>query len=62
MLFVFDAAGVEEIVAYVISLWLPVVGSFGLVELVLRRKDEAPVPARDRRPRLRPQRVRGAVG
>ena len=41
MLFGFDAAGVEEQLAYVISLWLPVVGSFGLVELLTRRRRPA---------------------
>lgn len=38
MLFAFDAAGVEEELAYTVSLWLPVVGSLVLVELVCRRR------------------------
>jgi len=47
MLFAFDAAGVDESIAYLVSLWLPVVGSFGLVELLsIRRKHAAPVDAR----------------
>lgn len=55
MLFALDAAAVDENLAYLISLWLPVVGSFGLVELLSTRtrpsvpswrKNEAPVDAR----------------
>jgi hypothetical protein len=50
MLFAFDAAGVDEIPAYLASLWLPVVGSLALVELLtprrIRRTHEAPVDAR----------------
>jgi hypothetical protein len=61
MLFAFDAAGVDEQLAYLVSLWVPVVGSFGLVELLsprtrtrtrtrtapsTRRIHEAPVDAR----------------
>jgi uncharacterized membrane protein len=42
MLFAFDAAAVEENLAYLISLWLPVVGSWTFVEL-LWRTHEAPV-------------------
>jgi len=38
MLFAFDAAAVEEQLAYIVSLWLPVVGSLVLVELVCRRR------------------------
>lgn len=61
LLFAFDAAAVDENFAYVISLWLPVVGSFGLVELlstrtrsspVTRRNHEVPVDARHPCPRL----------
>jgi hypothetical protein len=37
MLFGFDAAGVDEQLAYLVSLWLPVVGSFALVELMSPR-------------------------
>lgn len=37
MLFGFDAANVDEQLAYLVSLWLPVVGSFGLVELLAPR-------------------------
>ncbi len=57
MLFAFDAAGVDEQLAYLVSLWLPVVASFGLVELLStrtrtrtapspRRTHEAPVDTR----------------
>jgi len=57
MLFGFDAAGVDEQLAYLVSLWLPVAGGFGLVELLstrtrtrtapsTRRTHEAPVDAR----------------
>jgi hypothetical protein len=57
MLFAFDAAAVDEQFAYLVSLWLPVVASFGLVELLSirtrartarspRRTHEAPVVAR----------------
>jgi len=38
MLFAFDAAGVDEELAYIVSLWLPVVGSFGLAELLSTRR------------------------
>lgn len=38
MLFAFDAAAVDEQLAYLVSLWLPVVGSLVLVELVSRRR------------------------
>ncbi|HKA87719.1 MAG TPA: hypothetical protein VKE22_08650, partial [Haliangiales bacterium] len=38
MLFAFDAAAVDENLAYLVSLWLPVVGSFALVELLSTRK------------------------
>lgn len=37
MLFGFDAAAVDERTAYLVSLWLPVVGSFLLVELMSTR-------------------------
>jgi hypothetical protein len=37
LLVIFDAAGVEEITAYLIALWLPVVGSFFLAELLSAR-------------------------
>jgi uncharacterized membrane protein len=69
MLFAFDAAAVDERVAYLVSLWLPVVGSFALVELLWKRtrtvvptwrNHEAPVHAR--RPRLRPRDLRRAHG
>jgi hypothetical protein len=55
MLFAFDAAAVDETLAYLVSLWLPVLGSFGLVELLSsrtrpsrerKRTHEAPVDAR----------------
>jgi 4-amino-4-deoxy-L-arabinose transferase-like glycosyltransferase len=59
MLFAFDAAAVDEQLAYLVSLWVPVIGSFGLVELLsnrtrprtrsapsTRRIHEAPVDAR----------------
>lgn len=59
MLIAFDAAAVDEQLAYLISLWAPVVGSFALVELLstrartrtrtappTRRIHEAPVVAR----------------
>jgi hypothetical protein len=38
MLFALDAAAVDEIVAYLVSLWLPVVGCFGLVEILSSRQ------------------------
>jgi hypothetical protein len=65
MLFAFDAAAVDERLAYLVSLWLPVVGSFGLVELLTmktwrNRTHEAPVPARHRD--LRPRVIRRALG
>lgn len=73
MLFAFDAAAVDEQLAYLISLWLPVVGSFALVELLsirtrnrirtaLRtwRTHEAPVDARH--PHLLPYDLRRAHG
>src|SRR5215470_6269010 len=37
MLFAFDAAAVDEQLAYLISLWVPVIGSFALIELLLPR-------------------------
>ena len=37
MLFGFDAAGVDERTAYLVSLWLPVLGSFVVVELLSTR-------------------------
>jgi uncharacterized membrane protein len=58
MLFAFDAAAVDEQLAYLISLWVPVIASFGLVELLstrtrtapsTRRTHEAPVVARHSR-------------
>lgn len=75
MLFAFDAAAVDETLAYLVSLWVPVVGSFGLVELFLTRTrtrtrtrsitpawrtHEAPVDARH--PRLVPYDLRRAHG
>jgi len=61
MLFAFDAAGVEEQLAYLVSLWLPVAGSFALVEIVTnRRKNASTVPSRPAR--VQPSRVRGVVG
>ncbi len=67
MLFAFDAAAVDESLAYLVSLWVPVIGSFGLVELLSTRirirttppwrTHEAPVDAR--RPRLVPYDLRG---
>ncbi|HKA87617.1 MAG TPA: DUF2306 domain-containing protein [Haliangiales bacterium] len=72
MLFAFDAAGVEEELAYLVSLWLPVVGSLVLVELVTRRPKlairrnrthEALLDARPLRLRdLRPDAARVARG
>jgi hypothetical protein len=67
MLFGFDAAGVDEELAYIVALWLPVVGSFIVAELLsarknpslaTRRNNEASVAAR--RSRLRPTDVRAA--
>jgi hypothetical protein len=64
MLFALDAVALDEHVAYLVSLWLPVVGSYGLVELLSSRKPwrnhEAPVPAH--RPSLRPDVVRRVAG
>lgn len=69
MLFAFDAAAVEEQLAYLVSLWLPVVGSLVLVELVTRRRRPSLSPRRNRthealldaRPlRLRPDAPRAA--
>jgi uncharacterized membrane protein len=71
MLFAFDAAAFDEILAYLISLWVPVIGSFALVELVLtrtrtriasptRRPHEALADAR--RPSLRLHDLRRAHG
>jgi hypothetical protein len=37
MLFAFDAAAVDEQLAYLVSLWVPVIGSFALVELLTTR-------------------------
>lgn len=42
MLFALDAAAVDEVVAYVASLWLPVVGGFGLVELLSLKSKQRP--------------------
>jgi hypothetical protein len=73
MLFAFDAAAVDESLAYLVSLWVPVVGSFGLVELLSTRTrtrtrtttpawrtHEAPVDARH--PPLVPYDLRRAHG
>jgi hypothetical protein len=73
MLFAFAAAAVDEQLAYLVSLWVPVVGSFGLVELLLtrtrtrartvmstRRTHEALVDARH--PHLLPYDLRRAHG
>jgi hypothetical protein len=73
MLFAFDAAAVGEQLAYLVSLWLPVVGSFALVELLTIRTrtrtrtalqtwrtHEAPVDARH--PRLLSYDLRRAHG
>lgn len=73
LLFAFDAAAVDETLAYLVSLWVPVVGSFGLVELLLTRTrtrtrtltpawrtHEAPADARH--PRLVPYDLRRAHG
>lgn len=50
MLIAFDAAAVDETLAYLVSLWVPVVGSFALVELLCRwtrtRTRTAPSPRR----------------
>jgi uncharacterized membrane protein len=68
MLFAFDAAGVDEQLAYFVSLWLPVVGSFGLVELICARKRPSlswrnhEAPRDDRHPHLRPSNPRPAGG
>ena len=61
MLFAFDAGGVDEQLAYLVSLWVPVIASFAIVELLsIRtrsrtfatwRTHEAPVDPR-RRPVL----------
>jgi hypothetical protein len=54
MLFAFAGGAVDETVAYVISLWLPVVGSFVFVEILTARRSkthEATVFARHPRPR-----------
>jgi hypothetical protein len=73
MLFAFDAAAVDESLAYLVSLWVPVVGSLGLVELLSTRTrtrtrtttpawrtHEAPVDARH--PPLVPYDLRRAHG
>ena len=72
MLFAFDAAAVDEQLAYLVSLWVPVVGSFGAIELLTRvstrgftvkrtwRTHEAPVDARH--PHLLPHDLRRASG
>jgi hypothetical protein len=73
MLFAFDAAAVDESLAYLVSLWVPVAGSFGLVELLSTRTrirtrtttpawrtHEAPVDARH--PHLVPYDLRRAGG
>ena len=73
LLFAFDAYAVDEQLAYLVSLWLPVVGSFALVELLTARTTtrirtalntwrihEAPVDAR--RPHLVPYDLRRAHG
>src|SRR4051812_12659754 len=46
MLFAFDAAAVDEQLAYLISLWVPVIASFGLVELLSTRTRTAPANRR----------------
>lgn len=56
MLFAFDALAVDETAAYLVSLWLPVIGSFALVELVSRRTTQ-PVVAW-RKPDVAPDRDR----
>ena len=70
MLFAFDAGSVDEQLAYLVSLWLPVIASFAIVELLsirIRsrtfatwRTHEAPVDPR--RPRLVPYGLRRAHG
>lgn len=71
MLFAFDAAAFDEQLAYLVSLWAPVLGSFGLVELLLTRTrtrtakptwrtHEAPVDARH--PHLLPYDLRRVHG
>jgi hypothetical protein len=63
MLVAFDAAGVGEELAYLVSLWLPVVGGAAVVELVVprprtaRRTHEAPHAVRDPRPHSRARAV-----
>lgn len=49
MLFAFDAAGADETVAYLVSLWLPVVGSALAVE-VFTRKNPLHLPWRNHAP------------
>lgn len=69
MLFAFDAAAVDEITAYLISLWLPVLGSFALVELSTTRTRPSPASWRihegsadARHPHPRPHGPRRALG
>ena len=69
MLFALDAAAVDEITAYLVSLWLPVLGSFALVELSTNRTRPSlaswrnhEVPADARHPHLRPRSPRRALG
>jgi hypothetical protein len=57
MLFGFDALGVDETNAYLISLWLPVVGSAILVELMTTTRRRSHAHAAD--PRLAPRRLVG---
>ena len=66
LLFAFDAAAVDEELAYVVALWLPVAASFLLVELVsrrtvtsnvTRRSHEAPVDPRRHHRDPRPART-----
>jgi hypothetical protein len=68
MLFAFDAVGADETVAYLVSLWLPVVGSALAVEVVTRKnplhlpwRNHAP-PAAALDPDPRQPVLRGAAG
>jgi hypothetical protein len=73
MLFAFDAAAVGEQLAYLVSLWVPVLGSFTLVELLSARTRTRPrtatptwrtheAPVDPRHPRLLPYDLRRAHG
>jgi hypothetical protein len=66
LLFAFDALAVEEHAAYLVSLWLPVVGGYALVELRSARGRTRTTPSRWRNhealvPARRPDDPRAAV-